>query len=147
MPKLCQDLLGNVSKSSWRPFEKYLKGIGDSLGNSKRVLETFSATFTEYQIHFGKCPNRSGDPLGAFPNVSLANRKQGYPLVLLPSVSPHISDMFWWFLRRRAVLLNLIKNWRHDRKNWIMISGSSPIFNLSNHTTFAKLKLVRRSLL
>jgi hypothetical protein len=46
MPKLCRDSLGNVSKSSWRPFEKYLKGIGDSLGNAQRVLETFSATFT-----------------------------------------------------------------------------------------------------
>jgi hypothetical protein len=47
MPKLCGDSLGNVSKSPWRPFEKYLKGIGDSLGNAQRVLETFSATFIE----------------------------------------------------------------------------------------------------
>jgi hypothetical protein len=46
MPKLCRDSLGNVSKSSWRPFEKYLKGVGDSLGNAQRVLETLSATFT-----------------------------------------------------------------------------------------------------
>jgi hypothetical protein len=29
MPKLYRDSLGNVSKSSWRPFEKYLKGISD----------------------------------------------------------------------------------------------------------------------
>ncbi len=47
MPKLCLDLLGNVFKSSWRPFEKYLKGIDNSLGNAQRVLETFSATFTK----------------------------------------------------------------------------------------------------
>jgi hypothetical protein len=33
-PKLCGDSLGNAFKSSWRPFEKYLKGIGDSLGNA-----------------------------------------------------------------------------------------------------------------
>ncbi len=46
MPKLCRDSQGNVSKSSWIPFEKYLKGVGDSLGNAKSVLETFSATFT-----------------------------------------------------------------------------------------------------
>jgi hypothetical protein len=44
MPKLFGDSLGNVFKSSWRPFEKYLKSIGDSLGNAQRVLEIFSAT-------------------------------------------------------------------------------------------------------
>ncbi len=47
MLKLCRGSLVNVSKSSWRPFEKYLKGIGDSLGNAQRILETYSATFTE----------------------------------------------------------------------------------------------------
>ncbi len=50
MPKLCLDLLGNVSKSSWRPFEKSLKGISDSLGNAQRALETFSATITKYTL-------------------------------------------------------------------------------------------------
>jgi hypothetical protein len=47
MLKLSRDSLGNVYKSLWRPFKKYLKGIGDSLRNDQRVLETFSATFTE----------------------------------------------------------------------------------------------------
>jgi hypothetical protein len=75
MPKICLDSLGNVSKSFLTPFEKYLEGIGDSSGNAQTVLETFSATFTEYQIPFGKSPNRSGDPLGAFPSMSPANRK------------------------------------------------------------------------
>jgi hypothetical protein len=84
MPKLSRNLLGNVSKSSRRPLKKYLKGIGDFLGNSQTVLETFSATFTEKQIHFGKCPNRSGDPLGAFLSMSPANRKQGYPSAYCP---------------------------------------------------------------
>ncbi len=72
-------------KSSWRPFEKYIKDIGDSLGNAQTVLDTFSGTFTKYWIHFGKCPNRSGDPLGAFTSVSPA---------IGSKVSPHISDMF-----------------------------------------------------
>ncbi len=40
MPKLCRGSLGNVSKSSWRPFEKYLKGIGDPLGNAQIEVET-----------------------------------------------------------------------------------------------------------
>ncbi len=32
---LCWDMLGNEPKSSWRPFEQNLKGIGDSLGNAE----------------------------------------------------------------------------------------------------------------
>jgi hypothetical protein len=44
---LCRDTLGNAPKSSWIPFEQYLKGIGDSLGNAQRVLETFSAMLSE----------------------------------------------------------------------------------------------------
>jgi hypothetical protein len=47
MPKLCQDSLGNVFKSLWRPFEKYLKGVADFLGNAQRVLKTFSVTFNK----------------------------------------------------------------------------------------------------
>jgi hypothetical protein len=63
-------MFGNSSKSSWRSFEHYLKSIGDSLGNAQRVLETFSAMLTLLQILFGKCPNKSGDPVGAFLTVS-----------------------------------------------------------------------------
>jgi hypothetical protein len=98
-----------VNKSAWRPFEKYWKGIGDSLGNAQRVLETFSATFTEYRIHFWKCLKRSGDPLGTFPSMFPANKEQGYPVCLLPTVSPHISDMFYWILWSTVVLLNWLK--------------------------------------
>jgi hypothetical protein len=43
MQNLHRDTLGNASKNSWRPFEQYLKGIGDSLENAQRVLETFAA--------------------------------------------------------------------------------------------------------
>jgi DNA anti-recombination protein RmuC len=39
--------VGNALKSSLRSFKQYLKGIGYSLGNAQRVLETFSAMLTE----------------------------------------------------------------------------------------------------
>jgi hypothetical protein len=38
MLKLSRDSLGNVYKSLWRPFKKYLKGNGDSLRNAQRVI-------------------------------------------------------------------------------------------------------------
>jgi hypothetical protein len=37
--------VGNEPNSSWRPFEQNLKGIGDSLENAQKGLETFSAMF------------------------------------------------------------------------------------------------------
>jgi hypothetical protein len=40
-PNYAEILLGNVSKSSWRPFQKYLKGISDDLGNAQRVWKPF----------------------------------------------------------------------------------------------------------
>ncbi len=52
--------------------------------------------------HFGKCPNKSRDPLGAFlvmsPDVSTknphpANRKQEEPLGLLSALSLQLSDI------------------------------------------------------
>jgi hypothetical protein len=33
----------------------------------REFLETFSAMFTDKQIHFGKCQNKSGAILGTFP--------------------------------------------------------------------------------
>jgi hypothetical protein len=106
MPKLCRDLPGwEVVKGYWRLVGKCPKSIGDLHSN-----------LYEERIHFGKCPNRSGDPLGAFPSMSPANRKQGYPLRQLPTVSPNIPDMFCFFLWSTTVLLNLIKNQRHNRK-------------------------------
>jgi hypothetical protein len=115
MPELCQDLLGNLSKSSLRPFEKYLTGIGNSLGNAQRVLETFPATFTEQRIHFGKCPNRSRDPLGAFPSASPANRKQGYLLAYYPPCLRIYQTCSADFNEAQRFVLNLIKNRRHNR--------------------------------
>jgi hypothetical protein len=73
------------------------------LGNARRVLETFSAMFTE-QIHLGKSPNESGDPTGTFPTGSLANRIQDAPLGLLSSMSVQISGIFYQFPQSMAVL-------------------------------------------
>jgi hypothetical protein len=73
-------MLGNAAKSSWRTFEQYLKDIGDSLGNARRVLETFSAMLSEKQRHFGKWPTNSGDLTGILPTRFSVNRKQEDPL-------------------------------------------------------------------
>jgi hypothetical protein len=78
--------LGNSSKSSQRPFEQYLKGIGDSLGDAGRGLGTFFSNTCRVADTFAKCPNKSGNPIGAFPIVSPANKKQGDSLRLSPTV-------------------------------------------------------------
>jgi hypothetical protein len=39
-------MLGNASKSSWTPFEQYLKGIGNFW---EMLGEYFSATITDYR--------------------------------------------------------------------------------------------------
>jgi hypothetical protein len=61
-------MLENAPKSSWRPFEQNLEGTGDAFGNAQ--LETFSAMLTEWWRHFGKCPNKRGDLMGAFSSGS-----------------------------------------------------------------------------
>jgi hypothetical protein len=40
----------NAPKGSWRPLQQYLNGIGDSLGNDGRVLETLSTALREYVV-------------------------------------------------------------------------------------------------
>ncbi len=55
------------SKSSRRPFEEYLKGIGNSLGNAQRVLDTFSATFTEQGYTLGNAQKEVETRWAHFP--------------------------------------------------------------------------------
>ncbi len=69
-------MLGNEPKSSLRPFEQYLKGISDFLGNAHRVLKTSSAKLSGERRHFGKCTKNSGLKMGAFPTRFSAKRKQ-----------------------------------------------------------------------
>jgi hypothetical protein len=45
--------------------------------------------------------------MGAFPTGSLANRKQGGPLGLLPTVSPHNSDSLCLFPRSTTAFIKL----------------------------------------
>jgi hypothetical protein len=54
--------------------------------------------------------------MAAFPTGSLANREQEDPLGLLPSVSPHIFDIFYPFPSSMVFLLHLIKDRRFNRK-------------------------------
>jgi hypothetical protein len=39
--------VGIASEKSQRPFDQCLNGIGDSMGNAQKVLETFPATLRE----------------------------------------------------------------------------------------------------
>ncbi len=109
---------GNAPNSSWRLFEQYLKGIGDSLTNARRVLETLSAMLNAYRVAetLGKCLYKSGDMMGTFPTGLSASRKQRDPLGLLPTISPHISGILRVYPRSKAVLFNLSKTWRITRK-------------------------------
>ncbi len=91
-----------------------LKARGDRLRSILRVLVTlwempkeYWRSFQQRQIHFGKCPNRSGDPLGAFPSVSPANRKQGYPLGQLPSMSPYTSGLVLLISKKNGGFIKL----------------------------------------
>ncbi len=104
-----------------------LKALGDHLSSTKRVLvtlwemprveSTFSAMLTEQQIRFGKCPNKSRDPMGKFSQGSPANRKQEDLLACSPAcLHIHISGIFYLFHQSIAVLLNLIKDRRFNRK-------------------------------
>ncbi len=68
---------------------------------------------TEQWILFRKYPNKSGDPIGAFPIWSLGNRKQGSPLDLLPTVSPHMLGTTSLFPRSTTVSDT---NQRHNKK-------------------------------
>ncbi len=135
---ICRDTLGNAPKSSWRSFEQYLKGIGDSLGNARRVGGLFNDVYRVVNtVHFGKCPNKSGDQTGAFPTRSPANRMQEDPLGLSPSVSPYFWGISCLFPHSTAILINLIKNWKHNRK-YKKPTAILLYFTLSNYTTFGQ---------
>jgi hypothetical protein len=78
--------------------------------------------------------------MGAFPSGSPANRKQGNPLGLMPTMSPHILGIFCLFPQSTAVFIKLKYNFETWLKNLKAISSSSPIFALSNYTTFSQTK-------
>jgi hypothetical protein len=75
---LCRDTLRKAPKSSCRPFEQCLKGVGNYLGPAQIKVETRWAHF----------------PLG---RGSPAKRKKGGPLGLMLTMSPHISGFSYLF--------------------------------------------------
>jgi hypothetical protein len=121
----------------WRPFQKFLKGISDSLENAQRVLKTFPAILTERWIHLGKCPNKSRDPMGAFHTGSLANRKQEDPPQ--PIACLHIFKTFF-------ILSNLIKDQRLNRKIFKPSAVLLLFFLFSTIPLLANINLLRLSL-
>ncbi len=66
-----------ASEGYWQLFGKCPKRIGDLFSSGYKVSETLS-------------PYKSGDPMGAFPSGSPANKKQGNPLILMLTMYPHI---------------------------------------------------------
>jgi hypothetical protein len=54
----------------------------------------------------------------------------------MPTVSPQISGNFCLFPRSTAVFIELKYDLEKKHKNLKAITGSSPIFALSNYTTF-----------
>ncbi len=68
-------------KALKRPFEHC---IDDSLDNDQRVcIGDFFSNAYRIADHFGKCPNKRGDQIGALPSRSIAHRKQEGPTQLI----------------------------------------------------------------
>jgi hypothetical protein len=74
--------------------------------------------------------------MGAFPSRSPANRKQGNPISLMPTVSPHITDIFCLLPRSTEVFIKL----RYDLETKLKKSNQHlfSFFALSNYTTFSQ---------
>jgi hypothetical protein len=106
-------MLGNAHKSSWRPFEQNLKDIGNFLGNTQRGEVT-------RWVHF---------PPDLQPIGNL--RKHSRPNAHRASTSLR---HFLFISLKHSGFIKLKKIWRH-KVNLKAISGSSPIFALSNYTT------------
>jgi hypothetical protein len=106
-------MLGNAPKSSWRPFEQNLKDIGDSLGNTQRGLET-------RWVHFS-------------PDLQLIGNLRKHSRPNAHRASTYLRHFLFISLKRSG-FIKLKKIWRH-KINLKAISGSSPIFALSNYTT------------
>jgi hypothetical protein len=106
-----------VPKGCWRLFGKCLKAIGDlplqqCFQSSRYTKENAQMKVEACWVHF--------------------------PPGLLPTVSAHISGNFC-FPQSTAVLLNF--NSFRDNKNVKALSGSTPIFALSNPQTGATIPL------
>ena len=83
-PKLCQDSLGNVSKSLWRPFEKYLKGIGDSLKMPKEYWRPFQQPLPSSGYTLGNAQIEVETPWAHFPMCFQPIGRKDTPSVYCP---------------------------------------------------------------
>jgi hypothetical protein len=85
--------------------------------------------------------------MGKFSQGSPANRKQEDLLACSQAcLRIHISDIFYLLHRSTAVLLDLIKDQRFNKKNLKTISISSPNFFSPTIPPVTNLSLVRQSL-
>jgi hypothetical protein len=116
MPKsMPRHVRKNVPKSSWRPFQQAYR-VADTLWKKPKLKQR--------------------------PNGRISHRVSSQQETRRPSrpIAPCVTTYFRYFLSsslKHSVLLNLIKDWRHQ-KNFKTISGSWPICSLSNHTTFSQ---------
>ncbi len=121
-------------KQNQKPCGQHFQSSGDILGNAQ---------------------NKIGDPLGAFLVMSSywlhwlmktknhekkypASRKQGEPLGILPPVFLYLSGILYTNLLQHPVHIYYDQNPMTHRKNLKNISRSSPIFGLSNRTTYSQ---------
>ncbi len=77
MPESMPRQVGKWPSKLLETIKADLKGIRDSFGNARRGAETLSAILTPYETKiivqsigepYGKCPNKTGDPMAAFPS-------------------------------------------------------------------------------
>jgi hypothetical protein len=108
------------------------KGYRKAAGKCPKAIGQPLGILKGYRKAAGKCPNTCNQPIGeeaAFPSGYWQKCGNFHPFSLKDRISVHIYE-------KSKESLKICK----------MLSGSFPIFVLSNHTTFARLKLVRQSL-
>jgi hypothetical protein len=84
-----------------------------------------------------KCPNKSGDPTGAFPTRGF--QPIGSKMIPRP-ITQQVSTYFRHFLSvssKHSSFITLNEKSETEKKNLKTMSGS-PIFALSSYTTFGK---------
>ncbi len=112
MPKLCQYSQGNVSISSWRPFEKYLKGMGDGrlFGKCPKSIGNLFSNLYRVEDTLWEMPKQKSRPAGCISHrVSSHQEARISPQPIAHHVSAYIRHVLL-ISTKHSSLLNLITN-------------------------------------
>jgi hypothetical protein len=123
--KLCRDTLRKAPKSSCRPFEQCLKGVGNYMGHGQIKVVT---RWAHFPLGRGSPANRKKEDLSAYCSPCL-HIFQAFPV---------------YFLKVRRFYLTKLR-FGDKTKKLKALSGSSPFLLFPTIPLLAKLKLVQQS--